>query len=104
MSRGLGALQREIKAVLDRAFDRGTGVLAFSALRAVFVIKAGGRPECGDKLSEPRERSLKRALKGLVAQRTSRRRGRATSLSGPGRCPHLRRQGRAGRSAPLHHG
>jgi hypothetical protein len=29
MSRGLGALQREIKAALDRAFDLGTGVLRF---------------------------------------------------------------------------
>lgn len=66
MSRGLGALQREIKAVLDRSFDLGTGALLFSALRAAFVIKAGGRPEQGDTLSEARERSLKRALKGLV--------------------------------------
>ena len=66
MSRGLGALQREIKAVLDRSFDLGTGALPCSALRAVFVIDAGGRPERGDTLSEARERSLKRALKGLV--------------------------------------
>jgi hypothetical protein len=64
MSRGLGALQREIKAVLDRSFDLGTGALPFSALRAVFLINAGGRPKCGDT----RERSLKRALKGLVAR------------------------------------
>jgi hypothetical protein len=66
MSRGLGALQREIKAVLDRSFDLGTGALPFSSLRAVFVINAGGRPEQGDTLSDARERSLKRALKGLV--------------------------------------
>jgi hypothetical protein len=66
MSRGLGVLQREIKAVLDRSFDLGTGALPFSALRTEFVINAGGRPEQGNTLSEARERSLKRALKGLV--------------------------------------
>jgi len=66
MSRGLGALQREIKAVLDRSFDLGTGALPFSDLRSVFVVNAGGRPEQGDTLPEARERSLKRALKGLV--------------------------------------
>jgi hypothetical protein len=42
------------------------GALASSALRAVFVINAGGRPERRDMLQEARERSLKRALKGLV--------------------------------------
>jgi hypothetical protein len=61
-----GALQREIKAVLDRSFDSGSGALPFSALLAVFVINAGGRPETGDTLPESRERSLRRALRGLV--------------------------------------
>ena len=68
MSRGLGALQREIKAVLDRSFDLGTGALPYSALRAVFVINAGSRSERGNTLPEARERSLRRALRGLVAR------------------------------------
>jgi hypothetical protein len=66
MSRGLGALQREVKETLDRAFDLGLVPLPLAHLRAVFVINTGGRPERGDTLSETRERSLRRALKALV--------------------------------------
>jgi hypothetical protein len=66
MSRGLGALQRQVKEVLDRALDIGSGALPFARLRDFFVIEHGGRPEDGDRLSEAQERSLKRALKGLV--------------------------------------
>jgi hypothetical protein len=66
MSRGLGALQRQVKEVLDRALDIGSGALPFVRLRDFFVIEHGGRPEDGDRLSEAQERSLKRVLKGLV--------------------------------------
>jgi hypothetical protein len=66
MSHGLGALQRQVKEVLDRALDIGSGALPFARLRDFFVIEHGGRPEDGDRLSEAQERSLKRALKGLV--------------------------------------
>lgn len=38
MSRGIGALQREIKTLLDRSFRVGLGPLRFADIRAVFVI------------------------------------------------------------------
>jgi hypothetical protein len=65
MSRGLGALQREIKLRLDRGFQL-FGPLRFVDIRGVFTIEAGGKPELGDRPDPTRERSLKRALKGLV--------------------------------------
>lgn len=66
MSRGLGALQREIKRMLTRAHEVDTGALRFTDMRAVLVINHGGKPEKGDTLQPTHERSLKRALKGLV--------------------------------------
>jgi hypothetical protein len=65
MSRGIGALQREIKTLLDRSFRVGLGPLRFADIRAVFVIEDGGDPE-SDRLDPTHERSLKRALKTLV--------------------------------------
>jgi hypothetical protein len=38
MSRGLGALQREIKTLLDRSFRVGIGPLRFADIRAVLLI------------------------------------------------------------------
>jgi hypothetical protein len=75
MSRGLGTLQREIKEILDRAVDHkipGT----FAVLRGVHSMNLGGGPE--DR-SEAQERSLKRALKGLVD------RGDVVIVTGAGR-------------------
>lgn len=60
MSRGLGALQREIKETLDRAFDLRMPWPRYTDLRSAFAIKNG------DTLTPAQERSLKRALKGLV--------------------------------------
>jgi hypothetical protein len=65
MSHGLGALQREIKRVLTKAFELGMGPLRWTHIRGVFIVKAGGR----DKLEPTRERSIKRALKSLVDSR-----------------------------------
>jgi hypothetical protein len=65
MSRGLGNLQRDIKQMLDRAFD-AVGPLRFADIRALFIVHYGGKPDQGDKLRHSRERSLKRALKGLA--------------------------------------
>ena len=65
MSRGLGALQREIKNTLDRAAEDLHQPLRFADLRAAFITKDGGDPERGT-LDPTRERSVKRALKGLV--------------------------------------
>jgi hypothetical protein len=65
MSRGLGQLQVEIKHMLARGFEV-YGPLRFADIRAVMVIEHGGNPENGDKMRPSVERSLKRALKGLV--------------------------------------
>jgi hypothetical protein len=86
MSRGPGALQRQIKEVLDRSLGIGLAALPFARLRDFFVLEHGGRPEAGDRLSEARERSLKAGAEGV---------GR------PRRRADRRRQGRSGRSAAL---
>lgn len=65
MSRGLGQMQRDIKRLLDATFD-AVGPLQFAGLRALFIIHYGGDPDRGDTLNPTRERSLKRALKGLI--------------------------------------
>jgi len=65
MSRGLGKLQRDIKQILDRTTGLLGRPLQFAELRAVFIIQEGADPST-DKLSPTRERSIKRALKGLV--------------------------------------
>src|SRR5262249_43150928 len=52
MSRGLGDLQRQIKRVLDAAFELHNPPLRFADLRATVAIGYGGR------LPPPRERSL----------------------------------------------
>jgi hypothetical protein len=77
MSRSSGALQREIKGLLDRGFKL-LGPLRFVQIRAVFVIEEGGNPET-DRLDPTHERSLKRALKTLVE------RGDVLILGGKGR-------------------
>jgi hypothetical protein len=66
MSRGLGALQREIKRMLTRAHEVDIGPLRFTDMHAVLVIDHGGNPKKRDKLKPAFERSLKRALKSLV--------------------------------------
>jgi hypothetical protein len=66
MSRGLGDLQREIKRMLTVAVDTHEAVMSFTDIRACFIVKHGGDPENGDRLTPTHERSLKRALKGLV--------------------------------------
>jgi len=66
MSRGLGSVQREIKRILDAAWNhKEFGALQFAHIRAVFIINSGGDPET-DKLTQHFERSLKRSLKSLV--------------------------------------
>lgn len=65
MSRGLGALQREIKKALTAAFDKGYGGMQIAELRSWFVVRDGGDPT-SDKLQSTQERSLKRALKALM--------------------------------------
>lgn len=65
MSRGLGALQRKIKTLLDRSFRAGLGPLRFADIRGVFLINDGGNPVT-DRLDPTHERSLKRALKTSV--------------------------------------
>jgi hypothetical protein len=65
MSRGLGALQREIKRVLDIVFEHDQIAMRFADIRSAFVMMHGGNPE-QDVLTPTLERSLKRALKGLV--------------------------------------
>jgi hypothetical protein len=77
MSRGLGALQREIKTLLDRGVRAGFGSLRFADIRAVSVINVGGDPQT-DRLDPTHERSLKRALQTLVE------RGDVLILSGKG--------------------
>ena len=64
MSRGLGKLQREIKRALTVVFDNDYGAMRFADIRTWFVIRYGGKED--DKLSPTHERSLKRALKGLI--------------------------------------
>jgi len=66
MSRGLGDVQREIKRMLTVMFDTYGAVMGFTDIRACFIAKHGGDPENGDRLTPTHERSLKRALKGLV--------------------------------------
>jgi hypothetical protein len=65
MSRGLGKQQLELKCMLRRASDIGVVSLRFADMRSAMVIKYGGDPK-NDKLRLSVERSLKRALKGLV--------------------------------------
>jgi hypothetical protein len=83
MSRGLGALQRDIKGLLARTVGL-VRPLRFADLRGLFIVHYGGDPKRGDKLTPTQERSLKRALKGLVD------RGDVLIVSGSGgqRDPH----------------
>jgi hypothetical protein len=64
VSRGLGKLQREIKYALTVAFDHG-GPMRIADIRDWFILRYGGNPDT-DKLRPTHERSLKRALKGLI--------------------------------------
>jgi hypothetical protein len=61
----LGKLQREIKRALTVVYDNDYGVMCFADIRNWFVIRYGGNPDT-DKLPPTHERSLKRALKGLI--------------------------------------
>ena len=63
MSRGLGSLQRDIKEVLAKTVD-DCGPLGIADLRQWLIARAGGGRE--DALRPARERSLRRAIKGLV--------------------------------------
>jgi hypothetical protein len=72
MSRGLGTLQRDIKRVLDYTIKQKLGALRFADILTVF--KEGERG-----MTPTHERSLKRALNGLVE------RGDVLILSGEGR-------------------
>ena len=45
MSRGIGRIQRQIKHILQRAFDSGFGMLRFADIRALFILQAGGNPD-----------------------------------------------------------
>ncbi len=66
MSRGLGKLQREIKRALTVMYDHGfTGQMRIADIRNWFIARYGGNPDT-DKLPPTHERSLKRALKGLI--------------------------------------
>ena len=65
MSRGLGKLQREIKRILQRAWDADLPALPFASIRGVFIMSAGGNPETG-RLHPTSERSLKRSIRALV--------------------------------------
>ena len=60
MSRGLGALQREIKRMLDLVNEQ----MRFADIRSAFIMMRGGDLE--QDLTPAFERSLKRALKGLI--------------------------------------
>ncbi len=68
MSHGIGRIQREIKRILQLAFDAEIGMVTFAGIRAVFIMKTGGDPEV-DRLNPHFERSLKRSLKALVNSR-----------------------------------
>jgi hypothetical protein len=63
MSRGLGELQREIKDALAFLWNNKQPT-RFANVRTYFVIRHGG--EEGDTLEPVFERSLRRALKGLL--------------------------------------
>ena len=65
MSRGIGRTQREIKRILQAAWDRELPVLGFASIRGVFIMSAGGNPNV-DHMNPNFERSLKRSLKALV--------------------------------------
>ncbi len=78
MPRGLGKSQRQIKAVLQRAFDADIGPLTFATIRQVVIVSSGGDPE-RDRLTFTHERSLKRSIKALVD------RGDAVIVGGKGR-------------------
>ena len=63
MSRGLGELQREIKDALTFLSNNKQST-QFANIRAVFLIRHGG--EEGDTMEPTYERSMRRALKGLL--------------------------------------
>ena len=74
MSRGLGALQRRIKAMLTRAYALGAP-LRFADIRAAALADQqrdaalfGG--DVTDKLRPTRERALKRALRASSTEVT----------------------------------
>lgn len=68
MSHGIGRTQREIKRILQLAFDAEIGMVTFAGIRAVFMMKAGLVPGV-DRIDPHFERSLKRSLKALVNSR-----------------------------------
>jgi hypothetical protein len=63
MSRGLGELQHEIKDTLTFLWNHKQST-RFANLRTCFLVRHGG--EKGDTLEPIYERSMRRALKGLV--------------------------------------
>jgi hypothetical protein len=75
MSRGLGSLQSEIKTVLTALWKHG-GSMRFANIRAAFLYAHGG--EEGDTVEPIYERSVWRALNGLLA------RGDVVVISGQG--------------------
>jgi hypothetical protein len=64
MARGLGSLQREIKHILDRAALLPSRTLSLAGIRAVLVLQRGDSEH--NTLAANSERTLQRALKGLV--------------------------------------
>jgi hypothetical protein len=63
MSRGLGELPREIKDALTFLWNHKQ-TTQFANIRAVVLIRHGG--EGGDTMESTYERSMRRALKGLL--------------------------------------
>jgi hypothetical protein len=63
MSRGLGELQREIKDALTFLWNKKLPT-RFADVRIYFVIRHGGEED--DTLEPTYERSMRRALKGLL--------------------------------------
>lgn len=63
MSRGLGSIQKEVKAALDILVEHGVPTRAADILMWCLVREGG---EEGDTLVPSYERSIRRALAGLV--------------------------------------
>lgn len=68
MSHGLDALRGDIKQILTDYFELGMGAMRFAEIRHSLIVRRGGDPTKGAKLSAMQQHLLELALKALVGR------------------------------------
>jgi quinol monooxygenase YgiN len=68
VSHGLDALRSDIKQILTDYFELGMGAMRFAEIRYSLIVRRGGDPTKGAKLSAMQQHLLELALKALVSR------------------------------------